>query len=178
MSLLEFGGSRKPRLAAGADSWERGRKPFVPANFILEKYNPAGMPKGDPSAWKAEGRIELWPFLSAKNRESGSGAMISGWRVFERFKGSGLLNAVVLDYLLEHQDLIPASWKEKKVLFLGTVLRNRDNESVVPYLWCQGGEWKLAYESLDEEWGADYVLAMKKGSFKGNPFITPAKKAA
>lgn len=63
-----------------------------------------------------------------------------------------LLNANLLDYLLEHPELIPDAWKGKAVFFWGTVYRDSDGHLNVRYLSWNDGRWNWDYNWLDFDW--------------------------
>jgi hypothetical protein len=58
-----------------------------------------------------------------------------------------VLNANVLDYLLDHEEIIPEEWKGKYIYFWGTVYRhNRGNRYVrclcwIGYTWSWKDKW-------------------------------------
>jgi len=74
--------------------------------------------------------------------------------------GKKALNANVLDYLLEHQELIPQEWRGKWVLFWGTIYRNSDGDLFVRYLHWNGAEWDWNYHWLDDDFNAAYPAAL------------------
>ncbi|MFA5163387.1 MAG: hypothetical protein WC441_02545 [Patescibacteria group bacterium] len=76
--------------------------------------------------------------------------------IIGKIKRKIVLNANVLDYLLEHRELIPESWKMGRVLFWGTIYRSEGNGLCVRYLsyglagWTASFEWitgTIAYSS-------------------------------
>jgi hypothetical protein len=71
--------------------------------------------------------------------------------LFERLKEKSL-NANALDYLLEHQDLIPEEWEGKYVYFWGTIYRNADVSLYVRYLYWGGGRWGCDCLWLGRDW--------------------------
>lgn len=86
---------------------------------------------------------------------------IEGDKLRERLKNKPVLNATVLDYLWEHQDLIPESWKEKTkggytkyIYFWGTLYRSSLDLLYVRCL-CWGGEaWIRSCGWLDDYWSS------------------------
>lgn len=84
----------------------------------------------------------------APQQESG---WINGLELNKSLKGKGL-NATVLDYLLEHPDLIPEDWKEKYVYFHGTVYRDSGGDLCVRYLYFIGGHWQAGSDWLGYDW--------------------------
>lgn len=60
-----------------------------------------------------------------------------------RKQGIQLLTAHLLDYLLAHPEQIPESWKEKIVMFPGTIFTSKYAEGLwVRFLWWNGSNWK------------------------------------
>jgi len=72
-----------------------------------------------------------------------------------------LLSANLLDYLLEHPELIPDTWKGKAVFFWGTVYRGSDGSLNVRYLGWDDGGWSWDYYWLDNGWDADYPAVLR-----------------
>jgi len=71
-----------------------------------------------------------------------------------------LLNANLLDYLLERPELIPDAWKGKMVFFWGTVHRRSDGDLNVRYLDWYGGRWDWYYDWLGYGWYSDSPAAV------------------
>lgn len=84
---------------------------------------------------------------------------ITGNILRERLKGKNPLSASILDYLIEHPEIIPESWKEKTakgttqfIYFFGTIYRSRSGNLYVRY-WCwDEGRWQSDYYWLDYYW--------------------------
>lgn len=64
------------------------------------------------------------------------------------------LNANLLDYLLDHPDLIPEEWKGKAVFFWGTIYRDSKGYQMVRYLGFGVSRWERDYGWLDGYFGA------------------------
>lgn len=91
---------------------------------------------------------------------------ISGNELRTRMKGTGL-SASVLDYLIEHPELAPESWKEKTkegntqfIYFWGTIFRSSDGNLCVRSWYWYDGRWQTDYIWLDYDWGDDYPSAV------------------
>ena len=118
-----------------------------------------------PEGWKIEshdtalGKIDLKDctlYLSEKQKNG----YIKGIELQKELKNP--LNATVLDYLLEHQELIPEEWNGKYVYFWGTVYRNPDDDLCVRCLSFDEGRWDWDYGWLGDDWyrsGPAVVLA-------------------
>lgn len=67
-----------------------------------------------------------------------------------------ILNAKVLDFLLENQHLIPEDWKQqKRIFFAGTIYEWAYGMMHARYLMWNGNEWESSSSSL--AWGDDPV---------------------
>lgn len=73
-----------------------------------------------------------------------------------------LLNANVLDYLLKHQDLIPRSWRGKRVYFWGTIYRDGGDYLCVRYMYWAGSchRWYQSYGILGYFWSGRDAAAV------------------
>lgn len=78
---------------------------------------------------------------------------IEGNKLREKLS-TNVLNANVLDYLLEHPHLIPEDWKGKVVYFWGTIYRGSGGRLCVRYLVFGGGRWRADGRWLDDDWGS------------------------
>lgn len=117
------------------------KKPFIPDGWTIEEDN--GQTSFDPSDFA----LHLEP-----EQEN---SYLEGTVLRERLKGKNTMSAAVLDYLLEHPDLIPEEWKGKWVLFWGTVYRDSFGDPCVRCLYWRGGRWG---------WGSSWV----GGDWNGN----------
>ena len=84
---------------------------------------------------------------------------IKGEVLAERMKERGL-NSNVLQYLYEHQELIPESWKGKWVYFWGTIYRDAGGRLFVRCLRWDGGGWGWRYYWLVNDWYDDGPAAV------------------
>jgi hypothetical protein len=66
---------------------------------------------------------------------------ISGHDLRKLVAGKPVLNASVLDFLLERPHLIPPSWKAALVHFWGTVYRDPAGHACVRHLRWEDGKW-------------------------------------
>lgn len=89
------------------------------------------------------------------------GNVIEGHKLREELKGKQALNACIRDYLFEHPELIPESWKEGVTYFWGTIALWRDpmyphsgGDLYVAYLQWRGDKWGWLwnYDKLDRLW--------------------------
>jgi hypothetical protein len=91
---------------------------------------------------------------------------IVGTKLRDKFSDKLVLNACVLDYLIEHPELIPESWKKDEqgrtrfIFFWGTIFRNFDGGLGVGCLFWDQSEWCLFYNWLDHDFNNQYPAAM------------------
>jgi len=71
-------------------------------------------------------RVERWRSeLQKSHPHDKEEPAIPGNEIYERVEqDNGLVNAALLDYLLEHQELIPGDWKDSKTYFWGTLYQH------------------------------------------------------
>lgn len=118
-------------------------EPFVPDGWKVEKHKPGGQ-----FTWDLD-RVGL--YLSKEQREVGN--YIDGKGIRRELERRPALNANVLDYLLEHTELIPEDWKDKEVSFWGTVYRDCDKRGLwVRYLYWDSGWWRCNLSWIDRAW--------------------------
>lgn len=103
-------------------------------------------------AWKPD-EIEL--YLSEKQKIG----HIEGNELRKELEGKPVLNACVLDYLMEHPNLIPDSWKGKYIYFWGTIFRDADGNLFVEFLCWGGFRWFWSDRWLGRGWGGDEPAA-------------------
>lgn len=113
----------------------------VPNGWTLEEHKKGGQLQFDPA------KIEL--FLSKKQQ---NGKVIEGNKLRKELEGKPVLNANVLDYLLAHPELIPDSWKGKRIYFWGTIFRHSDGNLCVRSLHWYGCQWNWLDFWLDDDW--------------------------
>ena len=105
--------------------------------------------------WNPE-NVELHLEPEQKNR------FIEGNELRKRLEGKPVLNATVLDYLLDHQELIPDSWKEKYVYFWGTIFRYASGDLCVECLCWGGSRWVWNDDWLGSDWDSGDPAASLK----------------
>lgn len=123
--------------------------PFVPNGWKVEEHRKGGQIKFDLA------KIEL--YLS-KNQQNGK--IIGGNKLRKELEDKPVLNANVLDYLLEHLELIPEEWKDKYIFFWGTISRASDSNLSVRYLNWGGDRWRWCWFWLDDAWSGSSPAAL------------------
>lgn len=127
-----------PSGAFGAGVIDCDADPFLPDGWSVESHR-----KGGQWNWDSE-QIELWLSGEQKN-----GWVSKGNALRIELANQPVLNACVLDYLLEHPELIPEEWKGKFVFFWGTIYHDASGSLVVRYLGWRGSEWYWDCHWLD-----------------------------
>jgi hypothetical protein len=104
--------------------------PFIPYGWSIGEHQ-----KGGLFEWSGESYF----LLLTKKQASGA---VKGSQLQETLSNVPVLNACVLDYLIDNPHLIPEEWKAKKVFFWGTTYLNLDGVTFVRYLYNSiGGRW-------------------------------------
>lgn len=93
---------------------------------------------------------EITRFLSEHQKMNS----ICGYDLQRELAGRRVLNATVLDYLLQHPELIPKGWKTTVTYFWGTIYRDSGGGSFVRFLYWNGRRWGWNFDWLDFRWGA------------------------
>lgn len=114
--------------------------PFIPPGMYLIEHIPGGQIEWNPA------NFELFFEESQK-----SGGYIKGERLWDILKSKRVLNANFLDYLLEHQELIPDACEDLAVFFWGTKYEDSDGNLCVRYLRKLCGEWGWSYNELFQD---------------------------
>lgn len=125
------------------------KKPYIPLDgWKVESHTGKGKWEWNPK------EVEL--YLSEKQKTE----YIGGNDLRKELENQPVLNANVLDYLYENQELIPDSWKDKYVYFWGTIYRYSDDILFVRYLYFHDGRWYRHYRWLDYDWDGNYPAAL------------------
>ncbi len=119
------------------------KDPVIPSGWFVVEHKRDGQVVWDQS------KVSL--YLSKEQR----GGKIQGNKLHEELKDKPVLNANVLDYLLEHQEIIPEEWKKKSIYFWGTIFRlslNGPGGFYVRFLSWDGLAWRDRCHWLDCLW--------------------------
>ncbi len=114
--------------------------PSIPDGWSIEEHR-----KGGKLEWNSE-KVSL--YLSEIQKTG----LIVGNELRKELNHKTVLNACVLDYLLDNPHLIPEDWKGKCIFFWGTVYRRRNGGLFVRYLYWNGGRWRWSVRWLDGDW--------------------------
>ncbi|MEN9604804.1 MAG: hypothetical protein RJB39_489 [Candidatus Parcubacteria bacterium] len=124
--------------------------PFIPSGLTLEKHTP-GVSQFE---WNpAKVRLHL-----SENQKDGKS--IEGNKLRKELATESPFNANLLDYLVDHPDLIPEDWKKdadgntRYIYFWGTIFRYADDDLCVRCL-CWGDDgWCVDYGWLNSRWSS------------------------
>ena len=111
--------------------------PFIPNGWSVKEHKKGGMFKFNPK------KISL--HLSKKQKK---GSIEGNDLRKELANQPPVLNANVLDYLLDYPELIPEEWKGKYIFFWGTIYRSSDGGLRVRCLGWDGSRWYWSYRWL------------------------------
>ncbi|MFH0912563.1 MAG: hypothetical protein V1807_02825 [Patescibacteria group bacterium] len=123
--------------------------PFLPTGWKVEQHNKGGQFALDTS------KIHFYLSKGQKN-----GKTIGGNKLRKELQNKPVLNANVLDWLLDHPEFIPEEWKSKYVFFWGTIYRSAGGHLVVRSLHWHGTRWDWNYDYPDDDWYGFYPAAL------------------
>ncbi len=95
--------------------------------------------------------VKVERYLSPNQR---NGKVIGGHELRRELAGQPVLCACMLDYLLQHTELIPEEWKSGYTFFWGTIFRNQDGDLYVVVLRWDGVQWYWYHGWLKYDWGS------------------------
>lgn len=130
--------------------------PWANDGFTIEEHQKGGQWKFDPK------QVEF--FLASGQKD---GKVIEGNKLRKELAKKSVFNANVLDYLLEHPELIPDEWKTdgngntRYIFFWGTVYRHRDGDLFVLCLCWRVGRWDWSYYWLGRDWRGNNPAAVR-----------------
>jgi len=116
--------------------------PFVPDGYTVVEHQ-----KGGAFKWNAA-NVAL--YLD----EGQMGNKIEGNELRKALAGKPVLNANVLNYLIDRQHLIPEEWKGKAVFFWGTIYLRWSHFLCVRCLYWGGGRWRTDFCWIRGDWSA------------------------
>jgi len=90
-------------------------------------------------------------YLSPNQRGS---KVIQGHNLRKELANQSTLCACVLDYLIQHTEMIPEEWKQGVTYFWGTVFRRPDGDLSVAYLYWNGVRWDWRCHWLGINWNS------------------------
>jgi len=124
-------------------------QPFCPDGWKVEEHQKAGKLEWNPA------KVILHLDQGQKN-----GKCLEGNNLRKALKGQPVMNAVVLDWLLAHPELIPEEWKGKYIYFWGTIYRDSVGRLYVRCLYWGDGSWGWRCRWLGDGWGGGSPAAV------------------
>ena len=136
--------------------------PNIPSNFRIanegienQKMGKITLEKRDDGKLYVNGR-EVVRYLSSRQKDGGS---VQGNEIRSELNGKQVLNACVMDALLEHSQFIPDEWKTGFTFFWGTIFHADDGSLNIECLkWDE--KWYHYYISFNESWHSDDSAAV------------------
>jgi hypothetical protein len=137
--------------------------PVIPAHFknwrIRPKDQPSNVVRGKFEWDPAKVRLYVTP-----GQEQGQ--ILSPRRFTEELDGELLFNATLLDYLLDHPEIIPEERKRDKygrtryIFFFGTYYDDPYGDLYVRGLCCEFQQWGGCSRWLGKSWDNTYPVAV------------------
>lgn len=124
-------------------------EPLISGDWTIEKHE---------GLWQIEWPEQVGLFLSddQKNRNA-----ILGYKLLEELEGKSVLNACVLDWLLDHQEFIPKEWKKDSIFFWGTIWLDKDDVPHVQGLVWSDTKWVRTYRWIRSDFRYGNPVAVR-----------------
>ena len=131
--------------------------PFIPSrNFGWEIKEHK---KGGKLIWNPE-MVRL--YLSDEQKLCENKGAYTVHDLYENLKNKPVLNANVLDFLLENPYLIPDEWKGRQIFFWGTTYSRSNGTPHVRYLyWDDGMRWQCSWVVINNEFHINDPAALR-----------------
>jgi len=92
---------------------------------------------------------------------------ITGYDLWTQLPRELVLNANVLDFLLDRPEFVPSRWKigerggTRYIYFWGTIYRDRADDLHVRGLYWKGDEWSWCHRWLANDWSCNQPAAIR-----------------
>jgi len=135
--------------------------PHSPSNLHLASEGIENQKMGKITLEKRDGKLyvngkEVVRYLSSRQKDGGSS---QGNEIRNQLNGKKVLNACIMDALLEHRQFIPDEWKTGFTFFWGTIFHADDGSLNVECLkWDDS--WYHYYISFGEAFHGDDLAAV------------------
>lgn len=130
--------------------------PVCPWLWSVSRHVPGGVIQFDPTKTS---------FYTSRKQQRGD---LSGSVLMDDPALADSPNAVLLDFLLEHPELIPAKWKRRKdgalrnIFFWGTHYQSEGGSVAIRCLvWGEEG-WRWSYHWINWKWRSNYQALILK----------------
>lgn len=130
--------------------------PLIPCTgWQVEEHRQGGQLKWDP----AKVRLRLSP-------DQQNGKVVKGHQLRKELAEQPVLNANLLDYLIDRPHLIPDNWKQDEqgrtifIYFWGTIYRASGSRLCVRYLCWGEGRWRAGYGWPSDDWFGQFPAAV------------------
>lgn len=120
--------------------------PLIPDGFKIHQHVVGGVIEWDKEKYSNSNLLYL-----IEKQKTGT---VGGYELHARLAGLPVANACYLDWLMDHKDQIPESWKKLGAIFFwGTIYGGSDGNLCVRCLFWGGDEWLSLYGWLEGDWG-------------------------
>ena len=162
-----FEKSDKPAVLYNKYAVDLDAEPSVPRGWTVVNNKKEGRFTWDPA------KVKLLRFKKQLGRWN------KGTELSKQLKKYKVLNAAMLDFLLDNPGYIPDSWKEvpdsdngegndlRNIYFYGTIYRDPDGHLCVRYLHYDNGEWKPDELWLTANFGSREFAAVIAKQYMG-----------
>lgn len=135
-----------------------GGTPYTPDGWSIESNKKGGVVKLEK---RADGQLYIdgKKVVLFRSKKQLNGKTMVGHKLREEVSGKEILNAIILDYLLAHPELIPENWKKDEegntiyIFFWGTIYRRSGGSLFVRCLFWLGSQWNWRCSWLDVVFG-------------------------
>lgn len=122
--------------------------PLLPYSFLtLEKHD-------------RRGKISIDPTKITLAGENDKGTVED---VLKKYEKRNPANGNILDYLLQHPELVPEEWNNYYLFFPGTLYRGREGYWRVPYARWASSAWLRCAYWLRNTWDSDCRVVLLDG---------------
>jgi hypothetical protein len=128
------------------------KKPFVPKGWKVKRHSQGGR-------WEFD-LDRFWLYQSPSQTRG-----ILGRTFLSQHTGVKLLNANVLDYIIEFPWLYGNDWYDKNVYFPGTVYIDENGKEVIRGLYSNGSTLGWCWRATDEIWQKEDFCSSQKMVF-------------
>jgi hypothetical protein len=129
--------------------------PFIPKGWEVVEHRRTGL-----FSWVAGDSDMIAHYFSLNQAIS---RRIVGHELRKELEDKPVLNANILDFLLNNPKFIPEEWKERNTFFWGTIYRNPIGNLCVRYLHWGGRRWLWGSYELGDHWRDDDPAAISAG---------------
>lgn len=127
-------------------------------------------PDSEQIASRVRGKRNLSEIRVGLHLDDGqtNGRWLGGYDLKAKLEGQPVLGAQLLDFYLEHPDLIPEDWKKKGwIFFWGTIYHGASGSLYVRYFAWNGTGWYSGCHRFDGTWNDSGPAAVSASTSEG-----------